>query len=212
MDNSVREQIIECGITLFGQYGIRSVSIDDVCRKLKISKKTFYVYFNQKEDLVSCVVKQHCEKHLNCLRNSFKGKTALQVLMEFMSNPQKYKPSAANQQRHKIVVYDLQKFYPKLWEEQQRFMEQVEMDGVRRWIKLGIEEGDFREDLDVDLYMVFFKSMTDAFFSLMQRGKVEINGRKIEKRQVYDFYLDLFARQIVSEQGLKKISERLIKE
>ena len=86
------------------------------------------------------------------------------------------------------------------------------MDGVRRWIKLGIEEGDFREDLDVDLYMVFFKSMTDAFFSLMQRGKVEINGRKIEKRQVYDFYLDLFARQIVSEQGLKKISERLIKE
>ena len=37
---------------MFFRLGIRSVSIDDICRELGMSKKTFYVYFESKDALI----------------------------------------------------------------------------------------------------------------------------------------------------------------
>lgn len=205
MDSDVKQQIIEKSVELFEQYGIRSVSIDDVCQSLRISKKTFYVYFRQKEDLVSEVITFHNDKMLQYLRDKLKGKTALQILIEFMKHPQKYKPSVGQQEKHKAVVYDLQKYYPAVWELQQQRMKEIEKTGIGNLLRLGISEGVFREDLDVELYLVFFQSMTDVFFSLMSQNKVVLDGKQITKQQIYDFYIDLFARQIISEQGLEQL-------
>lgn len=47
---------------LFSKYGVCEVSIDDICRKLCISKKTFYQYYAQKEDLVADVVTYNVER------------------------------------------------------------------------------------------------------------------------------------------------------
>lgn len=47
---------------LFSKDGVREVSIDDICRKLCISKKTFYQYYAQKEDLVADVVTYNVER------------------------------------------------------------------------------------------------------------------------------------------------------
>ena len=47
---SVDQQIhiIKKAGELFFRLGIRSVSIDDICRELGMSKKTFYVHFASK--------------------------------------------------------------------------------------------------------------------------------------------------------------------
>jgi AcrR family transcriptional regulator len=37
---------------LFLKYGFRRVSVDEICRNAKVSRKTFYVYFANKETLV----------------------------------------------------------------------------------------------------------------------------------------------------------------
>ena len=44
--------IIKTSCDLFFRLGIRSVSIDDICRELGMSKKTFYVYFESKDALI----------------------------------------------------------------------------------------------------------------------------------------------------------------
>ena len=44
--------IIKTAGNLFFRLGIRSVSIDDICRELGMSKKTFYVYFESKDALI----------------------------------------------------------------------------------------------------------------------------------------------------------------
>ena len=53
---TIEEQILNVSAKLFIDFGVKSVSIDDICARLHISKKTFYVYFKQKEDLLSAIL------------------------------------------------------------------------------------------------------------------------------------------------------------
>ena len=55
----MKDKIIEGAEKLFFQYGVRSVSMDDVARELSMSKKTLYQYFTNKEELVTEVARTH---------------------------------------------------------------------------------------------------------------------------------------------------------
>ena len=54
--NEGKEQILKVAIERMQQVGIRSVSVDDICHELGMSKKTFYVYFPSKDDLVQAIL------------------------------------------------------------------------------------------------------------------------------------------------------------
>ncbi len=47
---------------LFFRYGIRSVSIDDICDSLAISKHTFYIHFSDKSTLLENVCKRKIDE------------------------------------------------------------------------------------------------------------------------------------------------------
>ena len=50
--NMIKEQIINTAFDLFSQYGIKSVSMDDVAKAAGISKRTLYESFEDKEPLL----------------------------------------------------------------------------------------------------------------------------------------------------------------
>jgi len=53
---NTEEVILQKSLDLFIEFGIRNVSIDTICNELRISKKTFYSYFKQKEELVDAIL------------------------------------------------------------------------------------------------------------------------------------------------------------
>ena len=42
MAEDIKEKILSTAYALFRQRGVRDVTIDDICRSLSMSKKTFY--------------------------------------------------------------------------------------------------------------------------------------------------------------------------
>ena len=57
MDNG---SIVKEAITLFLRYGIKAVSMDDIAKRVGISKRTLYESFISKDDLLmSCVEELH---------------------------------------------------------------------------------------------------------------------------------------------------------
>ncbi|MEJ2512344.1 MAG: helix-turn-helix domain containing protein [Anaerolineales bacterium] len=46
-----RDQLIKTGEALFIKYGMRRVTVEEICREANVSKPTFYKYFKNKEDL-----------------------------------------------------------------------------------------------------------------------------------------------------------------
>lgn len=59
-----RQDIVDAGMKLFIQKGFEKVSVDDICRKLDISKPTLYKYVQKKEMILSYYYQQ---KSVDCL-------------------------------------------------------------------------------------------------------------------------------------------------
>ena len=80
--NDVKESILKAARPRMQQVGIRSVSIDDLCKELGISKKTFYVYFPSKDELVSEILHVHEQKMTREVQHLVADKTVVQCIID----------------------------------------------------------------------------------------------------------------------------------
>jgi len=58
MDNPKVEQLVRTARELFVRYGMRRVSIEEICGTAGVSKMTFYKYFRNKSDLAKHLIGQ----------------------------------------------------------------------------------------------------------------------------------------------------------
>lgn len=82
-DSDTRQRILEAAAELFPQYGIKAVSMDDIAKRLSISKRTLYELFSDKQELLlatmdynSRLVKEYAQE-LN-----ERAETVLHVILE----------------------------------------------------------------------------------------------------------------------------------
>ena len=93
---------------MFMQYGIRSVSMDDIATQLGMSKKTLYQYYSDKDELVDAVLTAILEGNQSqCTADRQKAENAVhEVFLAFEMTTGtifKYEP---------VVVFDLEKYHP----------------------------------------------------------------------------------------------------
>ena len=56
--NPKLQQIVVTAKTLFYKFGIRRVSVEEICREANVSKMTFYKHFSNKVELVKFIIDQ----------------------------------------------------------------------------------------------------------------------------------------------------------
>jgi len=61
-------QILEAAKELFFKHGFKRISIEDICNKAGISRRTFYVYYENKTDLLIKLLEQMSEEGLREIR------------------------------------------------------------------------------------------------------------------------------------------------
>ncbi|MBA22787.1 MAG: hypothetical protein CMP52_05550, partial [Flavobacteriales bacterium] len=112
----MKDTIIEKASKLFLQLGFKSVTMDDLAVSMGISKKTLYIHFDNKYQLVSEVANSIFEKVTQDI-TEIKRKAANPIeelhcvkmeVMKYIGN-EKSSPN-----------YQLQKYYPKIYEELRR--------------------------------------------------------------------------------------------
>ena len=94
---------------LFLSHGIKSMTMDNIAKQLKISKKTLYKSVKDKADLVNKVMTLKCSVE-ECLMVDF-AKNAKNAIDEIIMIS-KY-VSAQLQQIHPSLHYDLANYYPE---------------------------------------------------------------------------------------------------
>ncbi len=129
------------------QYGLRSVSMDDIAGGLGISKKTIYHYFADKDELVEAVIKEKiAESEDTCLQDKHIAKDAIHEVFLAMEKVQemfeKMNPS---------VIYEMEKFHPKAYavfhQHKYNFLYQVLKENITR----GIQEELYRDDFNIEV-------------------------------------------------------------
>lgn len=205
MYQSVRTNIQKTAAKLFLKYGLRSVSIDDICNELRISKKTFYAHFNQKEELIESVLTEHNEKRLKKQENktnpcNFKG-NAIDQLMRISA----FHQSTKNDQFVNFF-FDLNKYYPEIHKKITQKNQEKTCEQIRQNILTGIEEHLFRTDFDMEL-MVRFLAM--QFITMMNLTSKDFG--KTTMRRGLDLVMDVYIRVLCNRQGLDYYESLLLK-
>ena len=188
--------IIKTAGELFFRLGIRSVSIDDICRELGMSKKTFYVHFASKDELIE----QMLQANLDYMADKMNGLLALKDFRQLVKVFIKRQESEKNDVRRvPQLVYDLKKYYPRQFADFQLKCFETQKKFIMQYLDLGVEQGLVRANLNIELTAVLFaKIHSDAI-----RDFEVIEAHNHNMHQLAHTAMDVFVRGVLSEEGLK---------
>lgn len=192
----IKEQIILTAFDLFAQYGIKSVSMDDIARTLSVSKRTLYGFFEDKEALLIEGLESKNEQSRRVLEEIEKGDyTAIDVILlyheEQMKRPQWYS----------------QKFYEDLKKYPRAMLQKEEQKDAftqkcTTLFKRGVREGVFQQEVNFEIMAILAKDQ----FKMLQPSK---SFRNHSNADVYNTVLITFLRGICTEKG-RQILDRWI--
>jgi len=198
MAENLRERILEAAGQKM-QLGIRSVSIDDICRDLGISKKTFYVYFETKDELVDALLRRKEEFMVAEVARKTQGRAVVDLLFDLI----KMLKNLKDVRQIPPLVYDLKKYYPQQLEAHLQRLKMHNKDIVARFLQQGIDEHLLREDIDVLATARVMASLHQILMDKMAEGNKHPNVIVDSKVAI-----DIFFRGLVSEEGKRMIEER----
>ena len=159
-DMETKERIIEQAKNLFLKLGIRSVSMDDICSHLAISKKTLYQYVADKDELVDMVLQgQISGMQAETMECCTESDNAIQEVIKTMEMLVKHFTSM-----NPVVLFDLQKFHLNAFNKFKDHKYQFTLEIISNNLKRGIAEGLYRSDINVDILSKFrLESLEIAF-------------------------------------------------
>lgn len=192
---NTEKNILDNATNLFMQYGLKSVTMDDIAGKSGVSKKTIYQFFKDKNDIIKSSIKDHFEKHRqNILEAINSTKTATEALVE-LSSCMKKQVEAINP----AVLYDLQKYYPKSYQKVVEFKQEFMLDLVINMLNKGVDDGTFRKEIDVEILAIMRIEQVQFAFNptIFPRDKFDF---KTVNYQMFEH----FVYGILTEKGRKQ--------
>lgn len=189
--NEKRKNILQKSFVVFSNKGYSDTSIDDIVSEAEISKGGFYTYFKSKEDIFLAIAEERLNSRQELIRSfpktmSCKDKLAkyiqwvllwiedeqnilqLKFTFEFWSTASRNKlMSTVSNKRYEIISLDLENLLLE-----------------------GINNGEFKIDLDVKAFSYIILSSTDGagFFT-------GVMGLKINKN-IIDIYIKMILNEI----------------
>ena len=196
MSEDQKGHIIKTAGEMFFRLGIRSVSIDDICRELGMSKKTFYVYFDSKDELIEQMLQANIDYMTTKMQKLLELEDFRQLVKAFLKHQEAEKNDV---RRVPQLVYDLKKYYPRQFEDFQVKCFETQKSYLKRYLEQGVQAGLVRANLNIELTAVLFaKIHNDAI-----RDFEVIEAHNHNMHQLAHTAMDVFVRGILSEEGLK---------
>lgn len=194
--NNRKDKYIDRAIVVLKQDGLR-LSLDEIATKMGVTKKTLYNHFASKEELLK-----------ECIRSiSSNFQEALSQLDDpnhsSIENMRRSLSSVNNlfMVLNPVFFSDIMRGNPN-----QAMLEHVMGSGfvrqkIERNLRRGIEDGIFREDLDVEFVSNY---MSYSIFGFYINGIV--NNNPLISKSYFDDTLEYHLRAITSEKGKQLIN------
>ena len=194
----MKEKIILQASDLFLNLGFKSVTMDDIANSMGISKKTIYVHFTNKTELVEATtmylfgVISHgidciCALEKNPIEEIYDVKRfVMQHLKNEKSSPQ----------------YQLQKYYPKIYVSLKKKQFDVMQNCVKQNLERGIKTGLYRTTIDIELIArIYFNVM------LAIKDKDLFPLHQFSMNMLMEHYIEYHIRGIATEKGLNVLDQ-----
>lgn len=195
------KNILERVSQLYHKYGIKSVTMDDVSRELGISKKTIYMHFSDKEELVGNVIDFMIETRHNCMNEIYeKELNAIDELFEVARQV-----NQMLREHNPAMEYDLKKYYPAAYEKVKQVKRKVMYDSVMNNLQKGIRQGIYRSEMNPDVIAKMHVARVE--------GMIESDVFTEEEFTRMDYFREIMIyhlRGIANEKGIKILEKKLL--
>jgi len=172
--------------------------MDDISAHLKISKKTLYQIFENKDDVVEQVVFYRLEKRRE---ENAPDELSKMSPVQFLYNIKRHILADLNTQLP-ANYFDIKKYHPgvyaKILREESKFMETL-MDVV---LKRGVEEGFLRSDTDMKL-QTYLLTKQFSFFKEQELA----NAMEYPKADLVSMVIDNFILALATEKGREELGK-----
>jgi len=190
----MKQKIIQKATELFLNLGFKSVTMDDIAAKMGISKKTIYIHFSNKKDIVAVVTDSIFEQ----------VSSDIDKICALEQNPieeiYEIKKRVIHHMRNEKASpwYQLEKYYPKIYnsikKRQFNYMQNCVITNLNR----GLKEGLFRENINVQFVArIYFNGVTtikdEELFPITMFGG----------NALFEMFLEYHLRGIVTPKGRK---------
>ncbi len=181
---------------LFMQYGLRSVSMDDIANSLGMSKKTIYQYFADKDELVDAVVDAEFKKNEGiCDYDRLHSKNAIHEIFMAMD-----KVVEMFSTMNPSLVFDMHKYFPRAFQKFHKHKNDYLYNVIRDNIIRGINEELYRAEMNVDIIARFRVESIMIPFNPEFHAKMKYNMAEIEEEFIIHFLFGM-----ASAKGYKMI-------
>ncbi|GHV62000.1 hypothetical protein FACS1894199_07450 [Bacteroidia bacterium] len=183
---------------IFLTYGLRSTSMDDISTYLKMSKKTLYALFKNKDDVVEQVMLYRLsdgsqKKFLECLSKVSPILFLDELKQHIVENMKTLLPSN---------FFDLKKYHVEVYER----IKVKEMETFRTLlteiVKRGIEGGYFHKSMDIQLQVYLLMNQ----FNLLRQLELE-KSSEYSMPDLIAAVLDNFIRVVSISDKMKEFKE-----
>lgn len=188
--DKVRTHILHKSLEMFSERGVSAVRMDDIARNLSVSKRTLYEMFSTKENLLLECVTLHCYEEYQLLEEQIaSGKDVLTISLNYLtmaaSHSTDVNPVFLEDMKKSVV---LSEWFEKL--------NNTFEDGILKILKLGVSQGVFRTDVDLEVAAAASKAIRDSF---MKRGA----DRKFSMKQVFESAILVQLRGLSTQKGIE---------
>jgi len=192
----IKDRIIAKARELFFRYGVKSVTMDD----LGISKKTIYLHFEDKDDIVYQLMLWEMNQD-KCDWDDLE-KTSKDVIERTVKSMELIKQAFT--EINPTAFFDIKKYHPKSWQIFQDHKQNFILASIIKDLKDGIEQGYFRPDIKVDILAKMRLEQIELGFDPQVFPPQKFGIVEVELTM-----LDNFIRGILTEKGLQVYQEYL---
>ncbi|HUH75188.1 MAG TPA: TetR/AcrR family transcriptional regulator [Chitinophagales bacterium] len=192
--------MLEAASALFKSKGVKNVTVDEIARQLKMSKKTIYQHFNTKSQLVNSCVSWILE---------MKEREILQVL-QLDSDPitEMLELGKLNVDTFRMfsknTFKDLRSYYAESWALIESFKEKIIFPQLLSNLNTGIQQGLYRENIQANIVGYMYLGLLDSV--IMQHSVLKTD---VQLDEVYKEHLKMHMYSICSEKGRSSLEQYL---
>lgn len=140
-------KILSASIELFSQYGFKTITMDDIARRAGISKKTLYLHFANKQEVVNEAVTWYSNQTTeNCgmvLENADNAIQAMVKILAFFDE--------LYRRINPMAIFEMQRYFPEAYARFRASLLDRDVTVIRENIERGKREGYYRDCVNADL-------------------------------------------------------------
>lgn len=184
---------------LYRQYGIKSVTMDDVSRHLGISKKTLYSQVKDKRELVELTIEaqlqQHKDMEVDLKSKNLGALDELQIVYHAAREVLRgMNPS---------YQYDLKKYYPFLCDKLMGFKKDYLYNKIKENLIKGKKENIYRAELDEEVIARMHATQQVSLSNSNSEELIYFSGQRIFE-ELFIYHLNA----ILNDNGRELIKQR----